>query len=158
MKENLLDERLILLNLQAKNKKEVIEKLSERLLKYGYVKKGYIKAVLKREEESPTGLPTQIYTALPHTDAEYSLRTGIAIATLKKPVLFQEMGNLQKSLEVRMVFLLALNNPKKEVFLLKQILQILHNKKQIEQVLCTQDLSKVNKILSKLFEKSLFSI
>jgi PTS system galactitol-specific IIA component len=148
--KGMLDERLFVLNLEVNDRKEVIENLGRKLLDYGYVKEGFIEAVLEREEKSPTGLPTFIPTALPHADAKYSLKPGLAMATLKKPVRFREMGNPKKTLKVELVFLVALNDPKKEVLLLKQLVQILHGEEQIKRILCVQNSSKVMEVLFDL--------
>lgn len=47
---------LIALNLEVKNKEEVIQELGKRMFEKGYVKSTYIDAVLEREKTLPTGL------------------------------------------------------------------------------------------------------
>ena len=46
---------LIALNLEVKNKEEVIQELGKRMFEKGYVKSTYIDAVLEREKTLPTG-------------------------------------------------------------------------------------------------------
>jgi len=150
MDENLLDEKLIILNLKAKDREEVIKRLSEKLLKYGYVKEGFTKAVLEREEKFPTGLPTPIPTALPHADAKYSLKPALAIATLEEPVIFYEMGNPKKSLNVKVVFLIVLTDPKEQVNLLKLLIKFLQKEENIKKFVKTKSEKEIKDFLLNL--------
>ena len=152
MDESLLDERLIILNLKAKNREEVIEQLSEKLLKYGYVKEGFTKAILEREERFPTGLPTPIPTALPHVDAKYANKPVIAISTLREPVDFREMGNPQNLLSVEIVFLIVLKNPKKQAEVLKKLVQEFQNVTFLEKVKASSSTKEVKELLLRIFD------
>lgn len=116
--EKLLDSRLIFVNVEAKQWEDVILLLSNALSKNGYVKKGFIKAILQREKEFPTGLQTPIPIALPHADINYTIKDGIALATLKKPVNFKEMRNPKSTINAKIVVLpvLTRNSKDKTVF------------------------------------------
>jgi galactitol PTS system EIIA component len=104
-----LDESLTLVDLDCKTDGEVIEQLAQLLYKGGFVKDSYLANVLKREENMPTGLQTQVLgVAIPHTDSEHVIRSAIAIGLLKKPVHFKNMANPSEYIEVRLVFLLAI--------------------------------------------------
>ncbi len=64
-------------------------------------------AILQREAQFPTGLPVTPYgVAIPHTDGTYVLKPQLAFASLKNPVVFQEMGN--RSREIQVTFILCL--------------------------------------------------
>ena len=72
MKEpmELLKEKLIFIDVEAKDREEAIGKMAKELYKKGYVKESYINAILDREKVFPTGLPTEeVGVAIPHTDS-----------------------------------------------------------------------------------------
>lgn len=70
---------------------------------------GYTNALLRREQKFPTGLPTMPYgVAIPHADGQYVIRPGLAVCTLNTPISFQEMGNSNGIVSVRLVILIAL--------------------------------------------------
>jgi len=70
---------------------------------------GYTEALLRRERDFPTGLPTMPYSvAIPHADGQYVIRPGLAVCTLKTAIPFQEMGNPNSVVSVKMAILIAL--------------------------------------------------
>jgi PTS system galactitol-specific IIA component len=114
---------LIVVGSEARSKEEVIDQLASLFLEKGYVKEGYAEAVVEREKGFPTGLPTQeIQVAIPHTEAEHCLRPGIAVATLKRSVVWIEMATHDTTLNVSIVFLLSITDPKDQVKWLKRLI------------------------------------
>ncbi|WP_256200972.1 PTS sugar transporter subunit IIA [Thermoanaerobacter thermocopriae] len=97
---DVLNENLIELNLVAKTKEEVIEKMTDMLYKEGIItsKEDYINEVLKREKLGTTGVGMSI--AIPHGKSSSVKRTGVAIAKLHKPVEWNSLDNNP----VKMVF------------------------------------------------------
>ncbi len=130
----LIEEDLVFLEPEVKNKEEVIRLLGEKLKEKGYVKEDFIKGVLEREEIFPTGLPFEIPVALPHTDAKYCNKTAFAIAILKEPIKFREMGDPEKELDVRIVVLLSLDDPKSQVKWLKTLINVFQNTELLKRV------------------------
>jgi PTS system galactitol-specific IIA component len=88
---NYLNESTISLNLEAETSTEVIHHLGEKLLAAGFVKDSFIEAAITREATLPTGLPLggDINVAIPHTDIIHVIQSGVAMATLAKPVVFE---------------------------------------------------------------------
>jgi PTS system galactitol-specific IIA component len=124
----LLKPENILIQEQASGYEEIIRKLCKLLEKGEYVTKEFEDACVEREHEMPTGLPTKPYgVAIPHSDPSNVLKPGIAISTLRKSVLFKEMGNPDSRIEIGIVCLLAINNPKKQIQVLKRIATIVRN-------------------------------
>lgn len=109
-------------NLWAETADEAIQILSKKLLEHGFVKPSFIKAVLAREMEYPTGLPTNPPVALPHTDPEHCLKSGIAVGVLSQPVTFGEMGRSSAFVDVRVVFVLSVVDPTQQVNVLSKLL------------------------------------
>jgi len=116
---------LILLNIDANDSMQAVEKLADKLLREGMVKPGYIPAILKREEEFCTGLTfDEMSIAIPHTDAEHVNIPCIGIATMLHPVAFGSMGMPEVTCEVEMLFMLAITDPKSQLDFLKTIMKV----------------------------------
>lgn len=107
---NLTSKNLITLDLEAKTKVEVIEKLVEKLDQQGVLesKEAFLKAVLDREKLSPTGLEEGL--AIPHGKSTAVKKATFAIARLKTPI--EDWESIDEDNEVTLVFLLAI--PKSE--------------------------------------------
>ena len=83
--------------------------LARTMAEQGLVRSTFEDAVLRREAASPTGLPMAgRKVAIPHADPEHVIAPAVALCTLRRPVLFSEMGNPQKELPVELVAMLAL--------------------------------------------------
>lgn len=124
----LLDEDLIFFDVEANNWQEVLKYLSVYLLNKGYVKDSFYNALIEREKKFPTGLPTGgIKVAIPHADPVHVIKNGIAIALLKKPVLFREMGKFEGEIECDIVFMLAIKNPNEQIKVLQNFMNIFMN-------------------------------
>jgi PTS system galactitol-specific IIA component len=87
--------------------------MSDCLLKLGYGDARFLPNILIREQEHPTGLKLgDINVAIPHTDSKYVLKQGVAIMTLKSPVVFGRMDNPEEKIMTHIVFLLTIIDPK----------------------------------------------
>lgn len=151
--EALLHEELVLLNYEAKSKKELLTNLSQILIKKGYAKDSYLDGILKREEIYPTALYTEgVNVAIPHTDAIYVNKPAILIATLKEPITFKEMANGINDVDVRLIFMLAIKDPKNQVITLSKLMSIFSNKDQLLDVYNSKSnkevIDKVSKVLN----------
>lgn len=103
-----LDKHNLLLHCTASTREEAIRAISARMADNGYIGDTYCDAVLAREKDYPTGLPTDdVATALPHANCPDVLKTGVGVARLKTPVEFYSMADSSETLPVQMVFLLA---------------------------------------------------
>jgi len=142
-------EGLVEINLKAKSDKEVINILGKRLLDYGYVDIKFVESVLKRERDFPTGIPSVIPVAIPHTNAEYCRQSAFAVGVLKNQVVFHEMGFPQNSLPVEIVFLLAVAEPKEQVHWLSRFMNILKNEAALREIRNCVTAAGVIEILNK---------
>ncbi|MDK2964862.1 fructose PTS transporter subunit IIA [Lacrimispora sp.] len=77
--EEILDQRIIDLNMKAKNKEEVLSYLAELLKRAGYIDdlNGYLQDVYLREQEGITGIGNHV--AIPHGKSDSVKQVGIAI-------------------------------------------------------------------------------
>jgi len=135
--EKLLVKSAIILNYPAKDAEDVVSALGDRLLEAGYVKDSFVQAALTREQTMPTGLPLggKTNAAIPHTDIEHVLKPGVAMATLTSPVIFHNMANPEDVVEVKLVFLLALDQPKAQIEMLQEIAGVLQSPDLIETLM-----------------------
>lgn len=136
MDEIIIREDLVLVNETVQSSEEIIRKLGKLLLEEKYVKDSFIEAVLDREKIFPTGLQTtNIGFAIPHTDAEHVLKSTVAIATLKSPVIFMAMGSPEDEISVSIVMILAISDPKKVIDTLTKVISILQNEATIDELI-----------------------
>ena len=84
--KEILDKRVIDLNMKAGNKDEVIRHLAGLLKNAGYVEdlEGYVKDVYLREEEGITGIGGHV--AIPHGKSEFVDKVGIAVGRTQQMV------------------------------------------------------------------------
>ncbi len=129
-----LSESTILLGLEAETSSDVINLLGKTLLTAGSVKDSYIEAAITREKSLPTGLPLggEINVAIPHTDIVHVNKSAVAMATLAKPVIFQNMVEPQESVIVSIVFLLALDEPHAQIEMLQEVANVVQNDELLE--------------------------
>jgi PTS system galactitol-specific IIA component len=129
----LFSEELVVVDLKCSNPEEALTKLTGLLIELGYVKPEYVKSVIEREMQFPTGLPTEPFpVALAHGDPKYVMRSGIAVGILREPLPFNEMGTPQSFLSVRIIFVLAVRETEKQTIILKGLMNILSNKGAIK--------------------------
>lgn len=82
----LFEPDLIFTHLDVDNKQELLELLTSKLLKKGYVTRKYLSTVLNREMATPTSIGNMV--AIPHGDQSEINEAKIVIATLKHPILW----------------------------------------------------------------------
>lgn len=115
---------------------EIIYQLAQPLVDDDLVVSNFAEHVLKREENFPTGLPTQpIGVAIPHTDHKYVHRNAIAMGILSEPVLFEDMGGESESVPVRIIFMLALSESNKQLNALGWIMEMIQDSTFMESLL-----------------------
>jgi PTS system galactitol-specific IIA component len=120
-----VNEALVALHLQARTMDEAVRQLADIFIREGYVKPSYTAAALEREMSCPTGLPTPgLGTAIPHAGVEHTLKPGIAVATLAKPVKFGELGDPTSLIDVSVVFMLSVTQPDAQVYLLQSVIEL----------------------------------
>lgn len=103
---NLINREMIMLDMEAETKAEVIEKLARIIEKQGRLVnlEDYIAQVHKREEEATTAVGFDV--SIPHGKCDAVKIATVAFARLKKPIIWSDDE------QVRYVFLLAV--PEKE--------------------------------------------
>lgn len=141
---------LLVFDLVKKDATEVIEYLAGLLYQGGFVKETYLEAILKREKEFPTGLFLTGYNiAIPHTETCEVNQAAIAVAVLKKPIIFRYMADPSQEVPVSLVFMLAIKDPKAQVPVLAQIMKIVGREEKLKALVNAEDQATFKDILEK---------
>ncbi len=134
------------------NANEVILFLSNELKNRNIVKSDFPEAVLKREKKYPTGLYLgEINVAIPHTDSNHVVKSGLAIATLTKPVFFGRMDKPETKIPVHIVFVLAVSDPKEYVKFLSKLTSSFGNGKYMKEMVKAKQPSEIKEIIENIF-------
>jgi len=148
----IISEKLIELGIDTPDKGKAIKILADKLKAMDFVKEGFYENVMKREETFPTGLPTIIPIALCHTEAQYVKQSALTIGVLKTPIQFHEMGTPENLLNVNMIFLMALNDPKDQIAWLQKMVIAFKSKETLEHIQFATNKRKLCKYLKTLFQ------
>ncbi len=140
-----------MLDMNATSAEEVIRNLGGKLMYAGYVRGSFVEAALAREKTIPTGLPLggNYNAAIPHTDIEHVIKPGIGMATLLEPVVFHNMVSPEETVDVRLVFILALEQPKSQIEMLQEIAAVLQNSQLVNDLMNAHNLYQVREALRK---------
>ncbi len=119
---------LCLARLDAGSAEVALRALARALERNGHVKPTFEAAAIARERKSPTGLPFPgRAVALPHADPEHVLSPAIAIASLRTPVKFREMGSPGTSLDVSLVVMPAFSAKEHAAASLARLVELLQD-------------------------------
>ncbi|MYL29883.1 PTS sugar transporter subunit IIA [Halobacillus halophilus] len=144
------NESVILLNLEAASKEEVLKIMGDNLLSYNLVKESFIPAIIAREEEYATGLPTAgVAVAIPHTDVDHVERKAISVGVLKDAVEFGVMGDDKETIPVRIVFLLAMDESHSQLSLLQQLMGVFQTEEALMSILNEKNKTNIRSLLEE---------
>lgn len=148
----LLDLQSVIVNLNAPDSTAVIRQLGGRLFQEGLVRNGFVEATLAREASAPTGLPLggEYNAALPHVDVEYVIQSSLALATLPKPVVFQNMVDRQQAVPVQLVIMLALADSESQVEMLGQVATILQQPQAVADLVRAKSVDEIFALLHRI--------
>lgn len=135
---------MILPGLEVSTSDEVMETVGGAVVRAGYAKLSYLQALKDREKDYPTGLDVDGFgVAIPHTAVDHVLKSGVAIATLKQPVTFVQMGTDDETVEVRVIFMLAVTDPNDHIDELQQILAILQDTAVLQKLMNVENAEQI---------------
>ena len=149
----LLDKDLIELDVITESKDEILRYMGQKLLDKKIVKDTYPEAVVTREKEFPTGIPSKnLGIAIPHTVADHVVEPKVAISILKKPVEFQMMGEPGQKVQVSLIIMIAINNPDLQIDFLQKLVSIIEDHELLQKMKDSKSTDEVYKLLSFLNE------
>lgn len=145
---NVLDEKVIDLNMTAENKKEAIWHLAEKLKNAGYIAnvESYVEDIYLRESQGQTGIGN--YVAIPHGKSDSVTQVGIAIGKLKQEIEWETLdGN-----GVKLIFLFAVGNDnenaKTHLRLLAEVARTLGNDEAVEKLLGAKTIEDLKEVFA----------
>lgn len=148
-----LREDLIQIQMVAETSADVFRQLGRPLMEKGYCKATYVDALIEREKEYPTGLAIGSYgVAIPHTDKTHVINGTIAIATLKNPVTFIEMG-ADEAVPVKVVFMLAVDGKQDHIDLLQAVLAVFQDVNVLERLMEAKEAKEIIEIIKNKEKK-----
>lgn len=114
-------------DMSAGDAREALTTLAEALRDRGAVEASFVDAVIKREEEYPTGLMfPDGGVAIPHADAHHCRRPAVALGLLSEPVEFAEMGGSgEERVPVRTVVMLCVTDAGEQAPILSKLMKSL---------------------------------
>ena len=147
---NQLDNKLVVIGMDAGTTDEVMAAMGGKFVELGYCKESYIQALKDREAEYPTGIDIDgVGVAMPHTDVSHVMKAGIGIATLKKPVTFTHMATDDVLVDVKIVFMLAVDDPNRHLEEIQDILAVIQDKETLKRILAAEKPENVIEIIKE---------
>lgn len=139
---DLIDHKLIRINLICKSIDDLFEQLCATLYENGYIEDTFKVAIAKREKEFPTGLVTEsLKFAIPHTDPMHVKKPFIFVVKLAQSLQFVHMGTTDQVIEVDNIFMLGIEEPSQQVNLLSSLLEKIQDvvfKNEFQSILDTE--------------------
>lgn len=134
---------------EAENAEAVIRLLCGKAMENGCIEPEFITAVLAREKEYPTGLPTVVPIAIPHIH-DGCKRSFFAMSVLESSISFQCMGDPEETVEAQIVFLFGITDPSYQTAVLKKFCTIFQDEETLHQLLDIKDEEKLLKEMKRL--------
>ena len=144
--KEVLDDRIIDLNVEAKNKDEAIRHLAQKLKDAEYIGdvEEFVKDIYFRESQGMTGIGN--YVAIPHGKSDSVTQVGIAIGKLNQEIEWETLDGKG----VKLIFLFAVSNDteyaKNHMRLLAQIAGKLGNDDNIEKLLNAKTVEELKSV------------
>lgn len=148
--QDLLNEQCVLMDVMAATKEDVLKQIYTCLHEHGKVKPSFYDAVIERENTYPTGLELGgMNVAIPHVVPEHVLDSALAVAVMKNPVPFGRMDEPDKSLDVKVVFSIALAQEGKQLETLQTLMKLFESKETMDAVVKAKSPAEIIDILRK---------
>ena len=129
------NDSLIAFDLQAKDARDVIGVLAEKMHAQGLVAANYAEQTWLRELDHPTGLPTRPFCiAFPHADPDGVRQSALGVAVLHEPVTFQNMADPDEGLDVMLVFMLANRDPEEQIQTLRNLAVLFGQPEKLDEL------------------------
>ncbi|MFC9768870.1 PTS sugar transporter subunit IIA [Rhodococcus jostii] len=125
---------LVFINPEATHRTALLTQLATRAHALGYVHVAYSDALLAREAQFPTGLPSTTPAAIPHADSPLVKKPGIGVALLPDPLAFEKMGAPGENVDVQLVLLLLVTEPDDQAAVLASVVGMLQRDNLIEEL------------------------
>jgi PTS system galactitol-specific IIA component len=117
----------------ADNWEEAIRLCGKTLIDHGSVQQDFVEACVEREKEYPTGLPTKIPVAIPHSKAQGIKDNAICFLRLDRAVRFFRMDDADEYCDTKLIFNLAIKGADDHLEFLQKLMQFVMNDGVLEE-------------------------
>lgn len=148
-------EYIAIVDLDADTGEQVLDNVCDHLLKKGFVHDSFREAVKERERIYPTGIKTMRYgVAIPHVEPRHVIRNAICAVTLRRPVVFKEMGGSETDLvDVECLFIYLLNaRDHRHEKAIARAMNILQNVEDLDNIRSSVSDDEIRMLLAKYVE------
>ncbi|MBU3200319.1 PTS sugar transporter subunit IIA [Clostridium estertheticum] len=150
-----IEKELVFKDLEFENNVEALKFLSSKLYEKGYVEQEYQQAIIDREKEYPTALPSvDIKIAIPHANHTLVNKPALAIGILKSPVEFSSMEDSNIKLNVQIIIMLALKEPHGHIEMLQKIVKLIRNPEALKTIIKASSIEEVMNTLEPYLIKN----
>ena len=114
------------------------------------MKHSFYEAILEREKNYPTGLELGEWNAaIPHVTPDNVVTSAMGVAVLDTPVTFQRMDNKAETVEVKVIFNIALDANGKHLDILQEIMGVVANADVMRRLGRAETSEQIIKILKQ---------
>ena len=144
MLKNLTNEKLMKLNIEAKDWEDAIRQSAQPMIDEGKVKQSYVEDMISGIKEVGPYIVLTKHVALPHARPESgAIENAIGIATLAHPV---EFGNKDND-PVKYIFSLSATDNERHLCAMAEFVELLNDSKFYEMLDNAQDAEEVMRFL-----------
>lgn len=117
----------------AKNWEEAIRLCGKHLMDRGSVGQDFIDGCIEREKEYPTGLPSDIPVAIPHSQSNGIKENCVCFLRLDQPVRFNRMDDDEAFVETKLIFNLAIKAAEDHLTFLQKLMEFVTTEGTLKQ-------------------------
>lgn len=129
-------QELVAMDVQAADNRQAIVETARLLVDAGCVAPTYPDAVWEREQSFPTGLALKdCCVAIPHAESVHVKESALAVGVLRDPVEFQLMGEDGKSGAVKLLVMLAIRDPDRQIDMLQNLMALFQRDGAVQSIL-----------------------
>ena len=122
---SIFKENLIFLDYIANDQFDFLSKMTNYLVEEKYVLPSYLDAILSREKNYPTGLPSEPFpVAIPHGDPEHVINPCIVVVRPQNPIPFGEMGTSDSTINAKYIFMLVVKKVENQITMLQTMIDM----------------------------------
>lgn len=135
----------------AETNYDAIRLCADKMLEEGYVNEKFGDNCIRREETLPTGMPSEIPVAMPHSEADGVVQSAICLLIPDQPVEFRRMDDDDVTIAAEAVFNLAIKEPGGHMDVLRHLMAIFYDSNVLRDLLET-DIEEIPAKMQALIE------
>ena len=146
---------LVFFDIEAQDRHELFQKLSEMLEKKGLIKPSWFGAIEEREANYATGLHfDNIEVAIPHVDPDNINRPYIAVIKPNSPIEFEHMAGAGPNVNAQVIMNLGVERDGGQVAVLQTLMNIFMDEGKSKEILAQDTPDGMVEVLTRFFNES----